>query len=160
GAGPMKFRSLAFKRFGTFTEHALRFPEIGHDLHVIYGPNEAGKSTALAGIGYFLFGFSHHVTHAFRYVHGDQRIAATIEDRDGKMVTAVRRRGTKNSLRAADDKAVLADDSLRKSLAGLDRDQFAMLFGLDHARLVAGGAEMAMGQGSLGQTLFAAGAGL
>src|SRR6185295_558774 len=81
GAGPMKFRSLAFKSFGTFADRTLAFPDNGRDLHIIYGPNEAGKSTALAGLSYFLFGFSHLVTHAFRYVHGDQRIAATIEDR-------------------------------------------------------------------------------
>src|SRR5213078_2925341 len=43
---------------------------------------------------------------------------------------------------------------------GLDENQFAMLFGLDHAQLVAGGDTISKGEGGLGQALFAAGAGL
>lgn len=156
----MKFRSLAFRRFGSFDECTLTFPEVGSNLHIIFGPNEAGKSTALAGLGYFLFGFPTRATHAFRYPHGEQRIVATVVDGQGAELAAMRRRANRNSLRELDDKTAVPDDRLRELLGGLDRLQFDMLFGLNHAQLVEGGDSIASGQGSLGQTLFAAGAGL
>ena len=137
----------------------LTFPDDGRDLHVVYGRNEAGKSTALKGIAYFLFGFPKEGTHQFRYGL-TERIVANFVDVAGIPIDAIRRRGNKNTLRQLDDKTPLADDCLSGALGGLDEDQFAMLFGLDHAQLVAGGETMTKGEGGLGQALFAAGAGL
>ena len=56
GAGgcAMKFRTLTFYRFGAFADCTLDLGANGQNLHVIYGSNEAGKSTALKGIAYFL----------------------------------------------------------------------------------------------------------
>jgi uncharacterized protein YhaN len=156
----MKFRSLTFRRFGAFDERTLEFGINGHNLHVIHGANEAGKSTALKGITYFLFGFPKLGAHDFRYGLTEQRVASTFVDAVGAEWSAIRRRGNKNTLREADDKAPFADENLRKILGGLDEAQYAMLFGLDHAQLVAGGDTITKGEGGLGQALFAAGAGL
>ena len=52
------------------------------------------------------------------------------------------------------------EETLHKALGGLDETQYGMLFGLDHAQLVAGGDTITKGEGGLGQALFAAGAGL
>jgi uncharacterized protein YhaN len=156
----MKFRSLTFRRFGAFAERSLAFGSNGRDLHVVYGPNEAGKSTALLGLRYFLFGFPHEKTRDFRFSAGEQRISATLVDRDGGILEAVRRRGRVNTLREPDDTTPIAEDRLKSLLGGLDQVQFDMLFGIDHDRLTAGGREIASGQGHLGQAIFEAGAGL
>lgn len=156
----MKLRALALRRFGPFLERTLDFPDDGRNLHIIFGPNEAGKSTALAGLGYFLFGFPTRGSYDFRYDLTEQRIAATLVDREGKLFSAVRRRSTKSPFRDADDKATLPNDCLQPFLGDLEKPQFDMLFGINHAQLVEGGANIADGQGSLGQALFAAGAGV
>ena len=47
----MRLNRLDLTRYGKFTGHSIDFgvPESGRpDLHIVYGPNEAGKSTALA----------------------------------------------------------------------------------------------------------------
>ena len=44
----MKIRTLNLTAFGPFTERELAFDEAG--LHIVYGPNEAGKSSALRGL--------------------------------------------------------------------------------------------------------------
>lgn len=45
-------------------------------------------------------------------------------------------------------------------LAGVDREMFQMLFGIDHERLRHGGEEITKGGGRLGELLFSAGAGI
>lgn len=50
----MRFESLILERFGMFEGASLDF--VGGSLHVVYGANEAGKSTALAAISDLLFG--------------------------------------------------------------------------------------------------------
>ncbi len=49
----MRLIRLDLTRYGKFTDHPLAFgdrPSGSPDLHVVYGPNEAGKSTALSAL--------------------------------------------------------------------------------------------------------------
>ena len=43
----MKFQRVVFRCYGPFREQTLDFVA-GDGFHVVYGPNEAGKSAALA----------------------------------------------------------------------------------------------------------------
>ena len=55
----MRLIRLDLTRYGKFTDHSLAFgdrPSGSPDLHVVYGPNEAGKSTALSALLDLLFG--------------------------------------------------------------------------------------------------------
>lgn len=55
----MRLNALDITRYGKFTDHVIDFakPVAGEpDLHIIYGPNEAGKSTAFAAFLDLLFG--------------------------------------------------------------------------------------------------------
>ncbi|WP_246674848.1 MULTISPECIES: AAA family ATPase [unclassified Mesorhizobium] len=48
----MRLRRLDLIRYGKFTDRTIDFgpkPESGPDLHVVFGLNEAGKSTVLSG---------------------------------------------------------------------------------------------------------------
>lgn len=54
----MRFKRLSIPAFGPFTDYNLALPASDHDLHVIYGDNEAGKSSLLRAIRDLLFGIS------------------------------------------------------------------------------------------------------
>ena len=52
----MRLDRLALAPYGRFADRMLEFaPEAA--LHVVYGPNETGKTTTLSAIGDLLFGF-------------------------------------------------------------------------------------------------------
>ena len=46
----MKFLEINLLAYGHFTNRPLAFPSEGPNLHIIYGGNEAGKSTFLRAI--------------------------------------------------------------------------------------------------------------
>lgn len=53
----MRFSSLNLERYGRFEGCELSFRASSPDFHIIYGPNEAGKSTSLSAVSDLLFGF-------------------------------------------------------------------------------------------------------
>ena len=53
----MKIKSLALKAFGPFSGQLLDFSSTLPGLHIVYGPNEAGKSTTMRALKALLFGF-------------------------------------------------------------------------------------------------------
>ena len=52
----MKLARLLLQAFGPFTDKTLDFAASPGNLHLIYGPNEAGKSSALRAITDLRFG--------------------------------------------------------------------------------------------------------
>ncbi|MFN9913557.1 MAG: AAA family ATPase, partial [Pirellulaceae bacterium] len=53
----MRIRQLDLIAFGHFTNRSIDLSQGNLGLHMIYGPNEAGKSTSLRALTAFLFGF-------------------------------------------------------------------------------------------------------
>ena len=47
----MRIRELKLIRYGKFTDRTLALPPGSRDIHLIVGPNEAGKSTVRTAIG-------------------------------------------------------------------------------------------------------------
>ena len=156
----MRIRRLDLRAFGPFTNVELDFGAEPGRLHVVYGPNEAGKSSALRALRQFFFGIDQRTDDAFLHKYGDLRVGAVLEASDGARLECVRRKAIRDSLRGADDNAVLDPALLGRLLGGLGRDLYEQMFGLNHQSLVAGGRELAQGRGELGQLLFAAGAGM
>jgi len=163
----MRFLSISFSKFGPFEEFTLDVSQGRYGLHLIHGPNEAGKSTALRGLEYVLFGFPQRKDledgrdqDDFRFPATEQRLGACLVDRHGKQLAYLRRRGRRQTLMSPDQRTAVAEEELQAMLGGLDRQQFRMLFGLGHAHLVQGGQEIVEGKGDLGEALFAAGTGL
>jgi uncharacterized protein YhaN len=149
---------LDLERYGAFTDRSIRFREDAR-LHVLYGRNEAGKSTALAAITDLLFGFEHRTGFDFLHAASDLRIGARILGRDGEALAFRRRKGRRDTLIDANDKA-LRDDALAPFLQGLTRDVFTRAFGLSTRTLREGAQEMLRVDGEVGATLFAAASGL
>ncbi|MBW1936672.1 MAG: AAA family ATPase, partial [Deltaproteobacteria bacterium] len=125
-----------------------------------YGPNEAGKSSALRGLKQALFGIPVRTADNFLHPHQQMRVGAILQHSDGSLVEIIRRKGRNNTLRAGNDKDVLDDSVLEKFLGGISAEVFETMFGIGHEDLVRGGQEILEGSGNVGQALFAAGSGI
>lgn len=157
----MRFERLDILRYGALTDRSLTFrPDAG--LHVIYGPNEAGKSSALSAIGDLLFGFPRATAHySFLHDAAQLRIGATLCARNGETLGFRRRRGSRNTLLSDDDKeSPLREDALAPFLGTLNREIFKRAFGLDTTDLRDGGKAMLQSGGEIGNLLFSAASGL
>ncbi|MEG8033565.1 AAA family ATPase [Sphingomonas aurantiaca] len=154
----MRFASLALERYGHFEGCELTFRPGAPDLHVVYGANEAGKTTSMAAVSDLLFGFPSRSPYNFRYDYSLLRVGAVLEE-DGKTLACRRKKGTTNTLLGPDDRA-LDDGTLRAMLRGQTRETFGLSFSLDQDGLRAGGRAMVEARNDLGRALFAAGSGL
>lgn len=153
----LKMRLLAF---GPFTDEDLDLAEGKQGLHIVYGPNEAGKSSALRALHQMLYGIPERSFDDFIHPYAKLRIGAALCLGDGTGLEFVRRKGRINTLRTPDDECLIDESQLLRFLGGVDPDLFATMFGIDHAALVKGGKEIILGGGNIGQVLFAAGSGI
>ncbi|MBV08835.1 YhaN family protein [Rubinisphaera sp.] len=156
----MKILKLNLTAFGPFTNAELDLSAGNHGLHIVYGPNEAGKSSSLRAITDLLYGIHSRTPDNFLHPYPRLRIGALLQHSDGSILEIVRRKATKNSLFNGDDSTPVDDIELTRLLGDVDRDLFHMMFGIDHERLRRGGEEIVQGGGRIGELLFAAGAGL
>lgn len=153
----MRFRELRLEKYGRFESCTLLFePEPG--LAVIYGPNEAGKSTLLSAFKDFLFGIPAQSSQGHRFGYPPMRLFATIEGADGSTVALQRRKGNqKTVLNAAGGPA---EETLARFLGGVTRERFQSLFGLDHETLRSGGEALLAADGDIGRMIVEAGGGV
>jgi uncharacterized protein YhaN len=153
----MRFRRLSLEAYGPFTGTTLDFAALpGNGLHLIYGPNEAGKSSALRAIRDLLFGIPQQTPDAHLHPSSALRLSALIE-RDAEELAFARRKKRKDSLVSLSDQP-LEEARLARFLNGLDAHSFERLFALDHERLERGAEETLSGKGDVGEALFDAGA--
>ena len=154
----MKFEELSLERYGSFSGRRLTFrPNAA--LHIVYGANEAGKTTALAAIGDLLFGFGQTTPFDFRHDQQTLRVGGKLRLTDGRDLLFRRRKGRKNTLVDQDDRP-LPDDLLLPILGSIGRETFRTEFGLTSQALRDGGAELLKAGGRLAETLAAGSAGL
>ena len=164
----MKFARLQLNAFGPFRERVLDLSrDVGCNLHLIHGPNEAGKSSTLRAVTAFLFGIPERTADAFLHSYGELRVGATLILSDGEHLSAMRRKARKNSLFAFDEASgveittvPLAENTLDILMGGLDEALYRTLFGLDIEGLQQGSGELLRGEGEVGRSLFQAAAGL
>ena len=156
----MRIQRLDLLRYGRFTDTHLALPASDSDFHIVFGPNEAGKSTALSAIEDLLFGIPGNSSYNFLHDYGSMRIGAILENA-GKPLEIRRRKGNKDTLLTADEVPISGGaGALAPFLAGADQAFFTRMFSLDHERLRTGGREILDAKDEVGQMLFSAGAGL
>uniref|UniRef100_A0A7C1P6W8 YhaN AAA domain-containing protein n=1 Tax=Agrobacterium albertimagni TaxID=147266 RepID=A0A7C1P6W8_9HYPH len=157
----MRIRTLELTRYGKFTDAVFDFgePERGQpDLHIIYGPNEAGKSTTFAAILDLLFGMKAQSPYNFLHPYPTMRISASLELL-GELRRFTRIKKPQNSLLDRDERP-LPEAAILTELGGMDRDSYEKMFFLDDATLEKGGEDILASEGELGKLLFSASAGL
>lgn len=157
----MRLRRLDLTRYGKFTDYSIDFGEhkVGTpDLHIIYGLNEAGKSTSLNAYLDLLFGIEERTRYGFLHQGKAMEIGACLEF-DGQAHEFKRIKQRNNSL-LNEQGQPLNDGALSVPLAGLSRDAYRMMFSLDDQTLEDGGNAILESKGDLGELLFSASAGL
>ncbi|MBN2725271.1 MAG: AAA family ATPase [Deltaproteobacteria bacterium] len=153
----MKILKLDLKAFGPFTEKVLDFSEKSDGLHLIYGDNEAGKSSSLRGLIAWLFGISHNT--ADNFIHGNKqlRIGGIIQNSAGDVLEFVRRKGNSKTILDPTSESSLDDSILTGFLpSGVDETVFSKLYGIDYNTLVSGSSELLEQNGDIGRALFSA----
>ncbi len=157
----MRLRRLDLTRYGKFTDRSIDFGERVEgqpDLHVIYGPNEAGKSTAFAAFLDLLFGIGAQSPFDFLHPYSTMRIGGALEfSTETREFARIKR--PQNSLLDAEDRPI-AESAIRGELGGIERDAYRTMFSLDDETLEKGGESILASKGDLGQLLFSASAGL
>ncbi|MEW6038457.1 MAG: AAA family ATPase [Pseudomonadota bacterium] len=163
----MRFASLWLKAYGPFQSQVLDFEGTSSGLQFVYGPNEAGKSSALRALTVLLYGIPGQTRDGFRHEYSALRVGAVLLTDDGRRLAVMRRKGTKATLFEFDEETgqerserPLPPDTLTQLLGSVDQTTFLTMFGIDHARLREGGKSLLEGRGEVGQSLFQAASGL
>lgn len=155
----MRLDRLDLLAYGHFNGRSINFAPAAR-LHVVYGPNEAGKSTTLAAIVDLLYGFKAK-DHPYTFKHPKPLLGGRVSAADGRALDFARARIRQGAgLLTPDQSAPLPDDALAPFLLGVTKEEFERLHALDNPRLKSGGREMLDPSSDIGRKLFAAGAGL
>ena len=89
----MRVDQLRLIAFGPFTDATLDLSAGQQGFHLVYGTNEAGKSSALRALRYVLFGIPERSSDNFVHPYPRMRIGAAIRRADGRIMECVRRKG-------------------------------------------------------------------
>ncbi len=151
----MKFLELYLMAFGPFTDINLDFSMECGDFNIIYGPNEAGKSSALRALKSFLFGIKSNSPDDFVHKYDMLRIGGRLLRSDGSQDYFIRRKGNKGTILDKEGRQ-LDDHIFAEYLSGIDEKLFETSFGIDHNALERGAKEIIQEGGEAGKSLFAA----
>ncbi|MFP4245454.1 MAG: AAA family ATPase, partial [Ectothiorhodospira sp.] len=96
----MQLIRLRLEAFGPFTETELVFgdADAAGGLHLIHGPNEAGKSSLLRAMTDLRFGIPAKTPDAFLHPYDRLRISGLFRDEAGHTLGLSRRKGNRNTL--------------------------------------------------------------
>ncbi|MBK1790160.1 YhaN family protein [Persicirhabdus sediminis] len=150
----MRFDSINIPAFGPFTEFNQEFGNSGYDIHLIYGANEAGKSSLLRGIHQMFFGIPSQTKDNFIHPNPKLRIGGTISNTAASL-SFLRKKGNKNTLLDHQGNSI-DDKELGIFLGSVNGEFFDSMFGLDTQSLRNGADALLAGKGDLGTQLFSA----
>lgn len=157
----MRLHRLDLTRYGCFTDFQVDFGERSPsipDLHLIYGPNESGKSTLLAAFLDLLYEIPRRSPYDFLHDYRSMRISAVVEIAERTQEFARIKRDN-NSLLGPHDQPV-PEAALGAAIGSIDRTSYTSMFSLDDDTLQSGGESILQSQGDLGRLLFSATSGL
>lgn len=160
----MRIAEFNLIRYGKFTNRSLRFQAGDRDIHLVVGPNEAGKSTLRAALCDWLFGIPVRTPLDFLHPMPELRVGGVMERRSanadaGERLAFHRVKANRNTLRTPDD-GQLADGILLPWLGNLQAQTFQQMYALDHGMLLKGGAGILSASDDLGRMLFESASGL
>lgn len=154
----MRIERLDLLAFGNFTDVALDLSAPG--LQLIYGPNEAGKTTARGAVSNLLYDFDVRTAYAFVHPMSKLRIGARLRAEDASTLEVVRFKRNKNPLLETGSNRPVSASEWAGLLQGVSRSDFESMFTLGWDELLRGTADLLARGGVLGETLFAAGLGV
>ena len=155
----MRIKKLDLRAFGPFTGRLIDFSSKSPDLHILYGPNEAGKSSCLRALKSLFFGIPSRTNDNFLHPYDQLLIGGCLQREEGRELTFFRRKKMRSDLFDQQDHP-LDPLLLAPFLQGMEQEMFEALHGIDHEALIRGGQDILDQKGDVGQAIFAAGAGL
>ena len=155
----MRIKRLDLIAFGPFTDQTLVFDSKGPGLTIIFGPNEAGKSSSLRALKSLLYGIPERTPDNFLHPNDQLLLGGSLKADDGEQLTFLRRKRRKTCLFDVHDHPI-GPEALLPFIRGVEQDEFETLYGIDHEALVRGGRDILAQKGEVGQALFSAGAGI
>ena len=155
----MRIRRLDLRAFGPFTDRVLDFSSELPGLHIVYGPNEAGKSSCLRALKSLFFRIPDRTNDNFLHPYDKLLIGGCLQPEGGPELTFFRRKKRTGDLFDENDRP-LDPMLLSPFLQGMEQEMFESLYGIDHEALIRGGQDILDQKGDVGQAIFAAGAGL
>ena len=152
--------NLAF--FGHFTNKQFNFGKrtaATPDFHIVYGANEAGKTTFMESYLRLLYGFeARNEPYAFRHGRANLHVSGCLQ-LDDEVREFHRKSTSRNSL--LDELGnVLPEASLQAHLGGLAVADYRKLLCIDDESIERGGEEIVNSRGDIGTLLFSAAAGI
>ncbi len=154
----MRLRRIGVQSVLNHATFELDFGEGDAGLHILHGPNEAGKSTLLRLLVDLLFGIQSGDGMP-EYYDSRSRIEGTL-GHTGEPPFHIQRRKNRNRLVLDAGSNFTEEELLSSYLGGYDKDRFTLLFGFDHQRLRVGGNSLLQSGGHAGVSLFEAGGGI
>lgn len=153
----MRLTNLTLEKYGAIASRSVDIPQAA-GLTIIYGANEAGKSTSLEAISDFLFGIPTRTARGNVFGYEAMRISAKLALADGHILSLTRAKRASKSL--TDENGKQADAALATILGAMTRERYATLFGLNHESLRDGGERLLAADGEIGRLIVEAGGGL
>ena len=156
----MRLQQLSLDRFGHFTDKKIDIGESTDqpDFHIIYGPNEAGKTTTMEAAMRLFYGFPSRDNYDFKHQRKNLQVSGLLEI-EGKLQHFTRLPKRSGALCDAAGIA-LPETALGTHLAGLTENDYRKLLCLDDETIERGGEEIARADGDIGRLLFSAAAGV
>ncbi|MCJ8053641.1 AAA family ATPase [Shinella curvata] len=157
----MRLDRLELVRYGKFTERSLDFGAARPgkpDFHLVYGPNEAGKSTLFSAYLDVLFGIERTSAYGFLHPYALMRVGGRFSI-GTEHHEAYRLKRNQGSLVTIDDRP-LPDTLFASVLGSMDRNAYRTMFSLDDESIERGGEDILKSEGELGAMLFSASSGL
>lgn len=155
----MRFERLILERYGQFERLDL---DLTGDLVIVYGPNEAGKTTLLSAIHALMFGIRQRTAYNFMYDYKAMSIRAELLDRAGRRLQVRRRKRKKQALSGLFEggglpPGVIDEAAWQAYFGGLNQDLYQSVFGFTQQHLQQGsevlrlsGLHEILGGGALG----------
>jgi uncharacterized protein YhaN len=154
----VKLLDLHLLAYGPFTDRHLDLSAGREGLHLVYGPNEAGKSSALRALRALLYGVPERTQDDFQHRKTELRVGGVLRGADGSELHCYRRKGRKGTLLDPGGEP-MREDRLQRLLGGVGESLFERLFGIDHEALVTGGEALLVERGREAEALFGTGLG-
>ena len=153
----MRIERLDLTAFGHFTDHVLELD--GPGLQVIFGPNEAGKTTARTAIANLLFGIEMRTRFDFVHPKPSIRLGAKVTDDAGIPLEVIRFKRRNDDLVDATTEEPVSAGRWAEILGGRTEEEYHSLYTLGREELVEYTKDLLRSGGSVEATVFAAGLG-
>lgn len=150
----MRLLRLDLEAFGSLSGKSITFASRPRVLSVVYGPNEAGKSTSLRAIFALLYGIPSSSPDGHSTPGGEIKVSGTLVSDAGTTERIRRRRKGRSTSLTTDDDRRIEEGTLAATFALPDVETFRSLYGLDHLSLREGAALVLDARGRVGELLF------